>query len=106
VTELTSFDMGNQAMGTDTIVDGAPGIECLACGATWRDLAAFRAEQAGGLRPAGTTLQPDPGEPSSGRSTAPVIVSPSTGWPSAPIRGDPNFVPGPASRRWSFQPDQ
>ena len=53
VTELTSFDMGNQAMGTDTIVDGAPGIECLACGATWRDLAAFRAEQAGGLPASG-----------------------------------------------------
>ena len=46
VTELTSFDMGNQAMGTDTIVDGAPSIECLACGATWRDLAEFREEQA------------------------------------------------------------
>lgn len=46
VTELTSFQMGNQAMGTDTIVDGAPSIECLACGAEWRDLGAFRSEQA------------------------------------------------------------
>ena len=47
VTELTSFQVGNQAMGSDTIVEGAPGIECLACGAEWSDLAAFRAEQAG-----------------------------------------------------------
>jgi hypothetical protein len=31
-------------LGSDPV---APGIECLACGATWRDLEAFRAEQAG-----------------------------------------------------------
>lgn len=31
-------------LGSDPVV---PGIECLACGASWRDLEAFRAEQRG-----------------------------------------------------------
>jgi hypothetical protein len=33
-------------VGTDPV---APGIECLACGAVWSDLEAFRAEQRGGV---------------------------------------------------------
>ena len=36
-------------IATDVRLEGAPGIGCLACGAQWPDLDAFRAEQANGL---------------------------------------------------------
>jgi hypothetical protein len=48
--ELTGYQPANASMGiaTDVRLEGPPGIGCLACGAQWQDLDAFRAEQAGG----------------------------------------------------------
>jgi hypothetical protein len=47
--ELTSYQVANATLGiqTDVRTESLPGIECLACGAAWPDLATFRAEQAG-----------------------------------------------------------
>jgi hypothetical protein len=46
--ELTGYQPANASMGiaTDVRLEGEPGIGCLACGAQWPDLAAFRVEQA------------------------------------------------------------
>jgi hypothetical protein len=48
--ELTGYQPANATMGiaTDVRLEGAPGIGCLACGAQWPDLDAFRAEKATG----------------------------------------------------------
>ena len=43
-----TFDPANSLQGirTDFRLEGTPGIVCLACGAEWLDLPAFRTEQA------------------------------------------------------------
>ena len=49
--EMSNYQVANRTFGiaTDVRLEGEPGIGCLACGAQWPDLAAFRAETAGSV---------------------------------------------------------